>query len=101
MPWARSAASRFAPASGGADVSAARGHGKAQTDALPDLPAEGQGKGIEVAADGARWIADVVAERLPDAELAVDPFHVAGWANNALDGPGRDAWREARHRPDR
>ena len=54
VPWARSAASRFAPASGGADVSAARGHGRAQADALPGLPAGGQGKGIEVAADGAR-----------------------------------------------
>ena len=52
VPWARSAASGFAPASGGADVSAARGHGRAQADALPGLPAEGQGKGIEVAADG-------------------------------------------------
>ena len=88
VPWARSAASRFAPASGGADVSAARGHGRAQADALPGLPAEGQGKGIEVAGGGARRAADVVAERLPDAELAVDPTRVAGWAAGAPGGPG-------------
>ena len=69
-------------------------------NAFLDLLTEEQRKGIEVVtADGARRAADVVAERLPDAELAVDPFHVAGWANDALDGPGRDAWREARHRP--
>ncbi len=81
-------------------VWAARGHGKAQMNAFLDLLTEEQRKGIEVVtADGARWIADVVAERLPDAELAVDPFHVVSWANDALDGPGRDAWREARHRP--
>ena len=87
---------RPGPASGGADVSAARGHGRAQADALPGLPAEGQGKGIEVAAaDGARRAADVVAERLPDAELAAGPTRVAGWAAGAPGGPGRDAWRQA------
>ena len=81
-------------------VWAARGHGKAQMNAFLDLLTEEQRKGIEVVtADGARWIADVVAERLPDAELAVDPFHVVSWANDALDGLRRDAWREARHRP--
>ena len=69
-------------------------------NAFLDLLTEEQRKGIEVVtADGARWIADVVAERLPDAELAVDPFHVVSWANDALDGLRRDAWREARHRP--
>ena len=81
-------------------VWAARGHGKAQMNALLDLLTEEQRKGIEVVtADGARWIADVVAERLPDAELAVDPFHVVSWANDALDGLRRAAWREARPRP--
>ena len=41
----------------------------------------------------------MVAERLPGAELAVDPFHAVSWATEALDGLRREAWREARSRP--
>ena len=52
-----------------------------------------------VTADGARRVADVVAERLPGAELAVDPFHAVSWATEALDDLRREAWREARRAP--
>lgn len=62
-------------------VWAAKGHGKAQLDAFFDLLDDGQRSSIEVVtADGARWIADVVAARLPGAVLAVDPFHAVSWA---------------------
>ena len=81
-------------------VWAAEGHGKRQLNNFLDLLDEGQRAGIEVVtADGARWIADVVAERLPAAELAIDPFHVVSWGTDALDGLRREAWREARSKP--
>lgn len=81
-------------------VWAARGHGRRQPNDFLDLLTDGQRAGIEaVAADGARRVADVVAERLPGAELAVDPFHAESWATEALDGLRREAWREARRAP--
>ena len=81
-------------------VWAAKGHGKRQLNDFLDLLTEGQRAGIElVTADGARWISDVVAERLPGAELAVDPFHAVSWATGALDDLRREAWREARSKP--
>jgi transposase len=49
-----------------------------------------------VTADGAPWIRDVVAERCPHAELALDPFHVVSWATQALDALRREAWTQAR-----
>jgi transposase len=49
-----------------------------------------------VSADGAPWIADVVAERAPQAVLCADPFHVIGWATEALDEVRRTAWNDAR-----
>ena len=80
-------------------VWAAKGHGKRQLNDFLDLLTDEQRAGIElVTADGARWIADVVAERLPGAELAVDPFHAVSWATGALDDLRREAWREARRR---
>ena len=42
--------------------------------------------GIEfVVADGARWITRQVEEFCPQAKRCVDPFHVVGWATEALD----------------
>lgn len=41
----------------------------------------------------------MVAERLPGAELAVDPFHAVSRATGALDELGRRSWREAGSRP--
>jgi transposase len=49
-----------------------------------------------VSADGAEWIADVVAERCPNAVRGADPFHVVSWATEALDQVRRDAWNAAR-----
>ena len=37
-----------------------------------------------VSADGANWIAEVVAERCPNAVRCADPFHVVKWATAAL-----------------
>jgi transposase len=48
-----------------------------------------------VSADGAEWIADVVAARAPQATQCADPFHVS-WATGALDEVRREAWRQAR-----
>jgi transposase len=49
-----------------------------------------------VSADGADWIAAVVADRAPQAVLCADPFHVVSWATDALDEVRREAWRQAR-----
>jgi transposase len=49
-----------------------------------------------VPADGAGWIASVVAGRAPQAVLCADPFHVVSWATDALDEVRREAWRQAR-----
>lgn len=49
-----------------------------------------------VSADGAGWIAAVVAERCPNAVRCADPFHVVKWAGEALDEVRRQVWNEAR-----
>jgi transposase len=49
-----------------------------------------------VSADQADWIAEVVAERCPDAVQCADPFHVVKWATEALDEVRRQAWNDAR-----
>jgi transposase len=49
-----------------------------------------------VSADGAAYIAKVVAANCPDAVRGVDPFHVVKWANDALGEVRAEAWREAR-----
>ncbi len=63
------------------------------------LEASGEGRCAQithVSADGAEWIADVVAQRCPDAICCADPFHVVGWATTALDAVRRQAWSNAR-----
>jgi transposase len=76
---------------------AAKGHGKDQLNEFFDLLSEEQRVAIElVSADGARWIAEVVADRCPDAVRVMDPFHVVSWATDALDEARKDAWREAK-----
>jgi transposase len=52
-----------------------------------------------VSADGADWIASVVAARAPDAVLCADPFHVVSWATEALDEVRREVWNHARRQP--
>lgn len=61
----------------GCAVWCARGHGRAQLEAF----------------------ADVAAERMPAAELAIDPFRAASWCTDALDDLRRQAWRDARGAP--
>ena len=41
-----------------------------------------------VSADAADWIADVVAERCPNAVGCADAFHVVAWATENVTGPG-------------
>jgi len=76
------------------------GHQRATVRAFFDaLEASGQGRCAQithVSADGAEWIADVVADRCPDAIRCADPFHVVGWATEALDAARREAWTNAR-----
>ena len=60
------------------------------------LGAERCARITHVSADGAEWIADVVAKRCPNAVRGADPFHVVAWATEALDAVRRDAWNAAR-----
>jgi transposase len=84
-------------------VWAAPGRDRAVVQAFFDaLAASGRATGEDrcalithVSADGAAWIADVVATRCPQAVRCADPFHVVGWATDALDAVRRDAWRAA------
>jgi transposase len=52
-----------------------------------------------VSADSAAWIADVVAERCPNAVQCADPFHIVKWATEALDEVRRQSWNQARRAP--
>ena len=49
-----------------------------------------------VSADGAPWIATVLAERCPTAIVCADPFHIVKWATEALDEVRKAAWNDAR-----
>ena len=63
------------------------------------LEASGAGRCAQithVTADGAPWIADVVRDRCPTAIRCADPFHVVGWATDALEAVRREAWTNAR-----
>ena len=81
-------------------VWASPGRERATVHAFFDaLEASGQGRCAQithVTADGAEWIADVVSNRCPKAIRCADPFHVVGWATEALDAVRRDAWNTAR-----
>ena len=75
----------------------AKGHGKEVLESFFDLLSEDQRGSVRVVtADGARWIAAVVAERCPNAERVMDPFHVVSWMTGILDEVRKVAWREAR-----
>ncbi len=60
------------------------------------LGAERSAQITHVSADGADWIAAVVAKRCPNAVKCADPFHVVKWATEALDEVRRGAWNDAR-----
>jgi transposase len=49
-----------------------------------------------VSADGADWIAEVVALNAPNAKRCMDPFHVVKWGVEALDTTRRQVAAEAR-----
>ena len=78
-------------------VWAAPGQDKATLGRFFDaLGAERSARITHVSADGAAWIATVVAERCPNAVRCADPFHVVKWATEALDDVRRAEWAEAR-----
>jgi transposase len=78
-------------------VWAAPGRNKATMHKFFDALGDGRAAALtHVSADGADWIAAVVAERAPAAVLCADPFHVVSWATEALDEVRREAWRQAR-----
>ena len=78
-------------------VWAAPGRDKATLHQFFDALGETRcGAVTHVSADGADWIATVVAARCPKAVRCADPFHVVAWATDALDEVRRLAWNEAR-----
>jgi transposase len=77
-------------------VWAAAGKERATLEGFFDLLGPERCAGIAlVSADGAEYIANVVAERCPDAVVCADPFHVVSWATKALDEVRRRTWNEA------
>ncbi|MFJ8478365.1 ISL3 family transposase [Kitasatospora sp. NPDC094011] len=79
-------------------VRMADGHGKDAPRSFFDALGEERAHRLtHISADGAEWIADVVAERAPNAIRAMDPFHVVAWATEALDEERRASWNRARH----
>jgi transposase len=50
-----------------------------------------------ISCDMASWITLPVAERCPNAEVCLDPFHVVKLATDALDVVRREVWNDARH----
>ena len=76
---------------------ARKGHGKEVLIGFFEELSEKQRANIKhVTADGARWIADCVADYCPNAERCIDPFHVVMWANDALDEVRKSAVRQAK-----
>jgi transposase len=76
---------------------AAPGRDKATLTKFFDEVGEQRSAAItHVSADGANWIATVVAQRCPNAVRCADPFHVVQWAGKALDEERRTAWNRAR-----
>ncbi len=78
-------------------VWAHEGYGKEVLNLFLDELTREQGRAIEVVtADGARWIKALVRRRCPNARWVMDPFHVVGWMNDALDEVRRDEWQVAK-----
>lgn len=77
-------------------VWASEGHGKTVLEKFYRQLTKKQLSSIEVVTgDGAKWITECVNEFTPNCERCVDPFHVVGWAMEALDEVKRDIWHEA------
>lgn len=74
-----------------------KGHGKAVLESFFSLLTDEQRASIEVVtADGAKWMASVVAKRCRNAGRVMGPFHVVSWMTDVLDGVRKDAWRDAK-----
>jgi len=78
---------------------AAKGRSKATVGEFFDALGDERAAALQfVTADGATWIRDVVADRVPDAIVCLDTFHVIGWATDALDEVRRGEWNQLRRR---
>jgi transposase len=78
-------------------VWAAAGRDRKTVEAFLDALGEERCKQLQlVSADMAAWVAGPIAERCPQAELCLDPFHVVMLATDALDEIRREVWNEAR-----
>ena len=78
-------------------VWAAPGRDRKTVEAFLDRLGEDRCKQLElVSCDMAAWISGPVAERCPNAELCLDPFHVVQLATKALDEIRREVWNQAR-----
>jgi len=78
-------------------VWAAAGRDRKTVEAFFDQLGEERCSQVElVSCDMASWIAGPVAERCPNAERCVDPFHVVQLATDALDEVRREVWNQAR-----
>ena len=76
---------------------AAAGRDRKTVEAFLDQLGEERCKQLElVSCDMASWISGPVAERCPQAELCLDPFHIVQLATDALDEIRREVWNEAR-----
>lgn len=80
----------------GCVVWCAKGRDKETLASFFDLLGPERCAAVEVVTrDGAGWIADVVAERCPAAEQAMDPFHAVKWVTDALSDVKKRGWRES------
>ena len=78
-------------------VWAAYGRDRKTVEKFLDLLGQERCAQIEyVSCDDAEWITRPVAERCPDAVIALDPFHIVKAATDALDEIRREIWNEAR-----
>lgn len=78
-------------------VWAAQGRDRQTVEAFLDALGDERCAALElVSADMAAWVAGPIAERCPQAELCLDPFHVVMLATDALDEIRRQVWNEAR-----
>lgn len=50
-----------------------------------------------VSGDGAKWIDNCIEKYVPQATRCLDPFHVVGWATDALNDIRKEIWNELRN----
>lgn len=78
-------------------VWAAEGRDKTSVSAFFDDLGDARAAQLtHVSADAAQWIADVVAQRAPQAVYCLDPYHLVAWITDALDRVRRAVWNAAR-----